>query len=284
MKKKLGIFLGLTLLISGGFYYLIAQAGTMQAQGGLYVFGLMSAPGISALIAQGLTEGTLGGLGWKWGKTRWQLLSIGLPLGLIFSVYGLIWLTGLGGFPNPELIREITAEIGFPTSRTGAILIYVLVTSAAGLVGTALPALGEEIGWRGLLVPVLHRMTGFTGAALISGLIWAGWHFPGMLFADYHGETPLWFGMLCFTVMAVGFSFMLAWFRLKTGSVWPAMFLHASHNVFVQTIFTPLTADTGLTRFVVGEFGVGLAVGYLTAAILFWKLGEQLPAPPGSLS
>jgi len=284
MKKKLGMFFVLTMLFSGGFYFLIARAGTMQAQGGWYVFGLMSAPGISALIAMGLTERTLRGVGWKWGKTRWQLLSIGLPLGLMVIVYGLIWLTGLGGVPNPEFVREITAEIGFPISRNGAILIYVLVSSAAGLVGTALPALGEEIGWRGLLVPALHRSTGFTGAALISGLIWAVWHYPGMLLADYHGGAPIWFGMLCFTLMAVGFSFVLAWFRLKTGSIWTAMFLHASHNVFVQTIFTPLTADTGLTEFFVGEFGVGLAAGYLIAAILFWKLRDRLPAPRGSLS
>ncbi len=256
----------------------------MQAQGGWYVFGLMSAPGISALIAMGLTERTLRGVGWKWGKTRWQLLSIALPLGLMVIVYGLIWLTGLGGVPNPEFVREITAEIGFPVSRNGAILIYVLVSSAAGLVGTALPALGEEIGWRGLLLPALYRSTGFTGAALISGLIWAVWHYPGMLLADYHGGAPIWFGMLCFTLMAVGFSFVLAWFRLKTGSIWTAMFLHASHNVFVQTIFTPLTADTGLTEFFVGEFGVGLAAGYLIAAILFWKLREQLPPSPGSFS
>jgi membrane protease YdiL (CAAX protease family) len=284
MKKKLGIFFGLTVLFSGVFYCLIARAGTMQARGGLYVFGLMSAPGISALMALGLTERTLRGAGWKWGKTRWQLLSIALPLGLIGIVYGLIWLTGLGGVPNPEFVREITTEIGFPISRRGAILIYVLVTSAAGLAGTALPALGEEIGWRGLLAPALYRLTGFTGAALISGFIWALWHYPGMLLADYHGETPLWFGMLCFTVMAVGFSFVLTWFRLKTGSVWTAMFLHASHNVFVQTIFTPLTADTGPTEFFVGEFGVGLAAGYLIAAIFFWKLREQLPPPPGSSS
>ena len=284
MKKKLGIFFGLTVLFSGVFYFLIARAGTMQAQGGLYVFGLMSAPGISALMALGLTDRTLRGVGWKWGKTHWQLLSIALPLGLIGIVYGLIWLTGLGGFPNPEFVQEITTEIDFPISQRGAILIYALVTSAAGLAGTALPALGEEIGWRGLLAPALYRLTGFTGAALISGLIWAVWHYPGMLLADYHGETPLWFGLLCFTGMAVGFSFVLTWFRLKTGSVWTAMFLHASHNVFVQTIFTPLTADTGPTEFFVGEFGVGLAAGYLTAAVLVWKLREQLPPPPGSFS
>jgi membrane protease YdiL (CAAX protease family) len=36
--------------------------------------------------------------------------------------------------------------------------------------------------------------------------------------------------------MVIGSSVIATWFRLKTGSLWPATFLHASHNVFVQGI------------------------------------------------
>ena len=34
----------------------------------------------------------------------------------------------------------------------------------------------------------------------------------------------------CFTVMVLGISFLFAWMRLKSGSVWTGVFLHASHN------------------------------------------------------
>ena len=33
--------------------------------------------------------------------------------------------------------------------------------------------LGEELGWRGLLVPELSKITGFLQLSLISGVIWA---------------------------------------------------------------------------------------------------------------
>lgn len=38
--------------------------------------------------------------------------------------------------------------------------------------------LGEEIGWRGFLVPQLAKLTTFTWVALISGIIWASGIFP----------------------------------------------------------------------------------------------------------
>jgi uncharacterized protein len=39
-------------------------------------------------------------------------------------------------------------------------------------------ATGEEIGWRGFLVPELAKILPFSGVALVSGLIWASWHYP----------------------------------------------------------------------------------------------------------
>jgi hypothetical protein len=71
--------------------------------------------------------------------------------------------------------------------------------------------------------------------------------------------------------MVVGISFIFAWMRLKGGSVWTGMFLHASHNLWIQGIFDPLTTDTGKTRFVVGEFGIGLAVAAIVVAFLTWQ-------------
>jgi hypothetical protein len=38
------------------------------------------------------------------------------------------------------------------------------------------------------------------------------------------------------------------------------MLLHASHNLFLENIFDPLTMDTEHTRLITGESGIGLAV------------------------
>ena len=64
------------------------------------------------------------------------------------------------------------------------------------------------------------------------------WHFPELIFADYNSGTPWWFGMTCFAVMVVSLSVIMSWIRLRTGSVWAAAILHASHNTFIQGFFT----------------------------------------------
>jgi membrane protease YdiL (CAAX protease family) len=107
--------------------------------------------------------------------------------------------------------------------------------------------------------------------SLLSGLVWSAWHYPILLFADYNSGTPAWFGLTCFTVMVVGISFVFAWMRLKSGSLWTGMFLHASHNLWIQGIFDPLTTDTGSTRFVIGEFGIGLAMAAVVVAFITVK-------------
>jgi membrane protease YdiL (CAAX protease family) len=148
---------------------------------------------------------------------------------------------------------------------------YVLLTGTVGMVRGTSTALGEEIGWRGFLVPELSRTMSFTGTALLSGIIWATWHFPILLFADYNSGTPAWYGLTCFAVMVIGISFVFAWLRLRSGSLWTGAVMHASHNVFIQAVFTPLTTDTGRTAYVIDEFGWMLALVAVIVAGVVWR-------------
>ncbi len=94
-------------------------------------------------------------------------------------------------------------------------------------------ALGEEIGWRGFLVPELAKRMSFARVSLLSGIIWTSWHSPILLFADYNAGTNRWYALGCFAVTVTAASFLYAWLTLKSGSLWPAALLHASHNLFV---------------------------------------------------
>ena len=114
--------------------------------------------------------------------------------------------------------------------------------------------------------------------ALLSGFGWALWHYPLFLFADYGAGIPKLFSMTCFTVSVVGLSFLYAWLRLASGTVWTAMLLHATHNLFVENIFDPLTVDSGTTRFITGEFGIGFAVVGVVTAIFCWLRRSHLTA------
>ena len=93
--------------------------------------------------------------------------------------------------------------------------------ASVGLVHSIANGLGEEIGWRGFLVPELFKTMGFTATALFSGIIWALWHYPVLIGADYNAGTPAWYGLICFTVMILAISFIFAWMRLKSGSLLP---------------------------------------------------------------
>src|ERR1051326_903427 len=81
---------------------------------------------------------------------------------------------------------------------------------------------------------------------------------PRILFADYNAGTPSWYSATCFAVMVIAMGFPFAWLRLRSGSVWPAAILHASHNLFIQAFFDRVTVDTGPTRWLTSEFGAAL--------------------------
>ena len=54
------------------------------------------------------------------------------------------------------------------------------------------------------------------------------------------------------------------------------MFLHASHNKFIQGVFSKLTTDKGATLYFIDEFGAATAVVALLVAFIFWKKRHQL--------
>lgn len=269
-RTKVVTYLVLTFALSSIFYWQIIGAGKMRM---LPVVGLMWCPGVAALLTRLVFQRNLRGIGWGWGQTRWQGLSYVLPPLMALVVYGLVWLTGLGGVSGEGVTGMVAREIGV----TLPLPLILGLLATVGFLPAVASALGEEIGWRGLLVPELSRMTSFTNVALISGVVWSVYHYPLILFSDYTSGAPRWYALLVFTLMVIASSFIYAWFRLKSGSVWTAVFLHASHNLFVQEIFDPLTVDHGVTRYFTTEFGAGLTVTYAIAAWYFWRRRGELP-------
>ena len=270
--KRITVFLLITMALSAIFYVLIGAAGTVEGGGSLYVLGMMWSPGVAAIVTRLLFQGNLRGMGWRWGRTRYQLWSYLLPFLLALVAYVPVWLTGLGGFYDQTFVAQMAGRFGLPPSQPAlVILVALLYAGTVGMVGSLVSALGEEIGWRGFLVPELAKTNNFARTSLISGIIWAVWHYPGIILGIYSSGAPAWYVLMAYTVFILGFSFLLAWFRFKSGSVWTAMFLHASYNLFVQAIFTPLTVDTGPTAYFITEFGAAMAVVYAIVGYVVWR-------------
>ncbi len=262
--NKITLFLGITFLLTAAVYVPIVLSGTLQ---GPIVLALMWAPGVAELLTQWLSTRSVRGLGWRWGETRYQVISFLIPLLLCLVVYGLFWGVGLVPFTAAAMV-EVVVEA---TGRQMSLPLALLATLVVIFPPTLFAALGEEIGWRGLLVPELAKRYRFTMTALVSGIIWAGFHVPAILFADYHSDAPVWYALIMFALMVIGASFVFAWLRLKSGSLWTAAILHASHNLFIQGIFDTMTLDFGLTPYLTTEFGAGLAVAYGLLAFYFWR-------------
>ena len=272
-QKKISIFLFLTFTFSLFSYVPIIRAGTLGVNDGLFVLTMMWSPGLAALLTQFIATRSLRGLGWHIRSVRWLGIAFILPVVYGLPVYAFTWLTGLGMFPNPSRIATL-AEKYASSNVIATLATFLLISLTIDMVGPLISALGEEIGWRGLFVPELAKMTSFTKTALISGVVWAAWHMPAIFLADYNsGVTPPVYGAIFFTVTITAISFPFAWLTLKSGSLWPAVLLHAIHNQFIQGIFDYLTGKTAITPYIIGEFGIGMALTSLVVAFVFWRMG-----------
>jgi uncharacterized protein len=274
--KKIGCFYGLSMLFSGVFGLFIMHAGKMDAGNLLYVTGAMWSPALATFATKKIFRESVRDLPWKWGSARYAWLGYLIPIAYVLPVYLIVWFSGLGGF-SISILSQTAEQFGwtkFPPALTLAL--FVLFTATLGMVAKLSRALGEEIGWRGFLVPELSKVVSFPAVGIISGLMWAVYHFPVLLFADYNKGAPAWYSVTCFTLMVVADSFILAWLTLRAGSLWPAAIFHASHNLFIQSIFTPLTRDTGPTKYIIDEFGIGLVITITIGAIIVYRRRAEL--------
>ena len=271
-------FLVLTFGLSSIFYVKIITGGEGIDP---WVMPLMLCPGVSAIFTKLIFDRSLKGLGWKPGPAKWLGLAYLLPILYGAVVYGFTWLIGLGGFTTDVVAETISTGLGMAGASRGQLVAVYMLFLATIVFLKALPGtFGEEFAWRGFLFPELHRKTSFTSASLIGGLVWALWHLPLILFADYHSSAPRTFVVVMFFISAISRSFLHNWFRARSGSVWPNVFLHASHNVFFLNVFDPLTARYPLTDFFVTEFGVLLMVIQVLMALYIWAHRRELDSQP----
>jgi membrane protease YdiL (CAAX protease family) len=282
--RPLFVFLGLVVVLASFSCVLIFTSGNDDDRTGGFAL-LQFSPAISALVTKLVYQRNLRGLGWGWGKTRYQVAAVLLPLALGLVGFGLVWLT-VGGFYDGSFIAELRGEmadtLGFDVTSPYVVMLMLLVVS--GTVGLLIPgffAFGEELGWRGFLVPELYKHASFTKTALMSGLIWSVYHYPLVIGieADELGVNTAYL-LMTVTVGGIGLSTIMAWLRLKSGSVWTAVLFHAALNSYNQGFFESLTETTSnLTDYLSGEFGLLMSLVAAFTGYLFWRKRDALPPP-----
>lgn len=185
-----------------------------------------------------------------------------LPIAMGLVMFAPVWLSGIGSFNAEHAMSLLSVKS----------LVVLVVT----IIVSCLVALGEELGWRGLLVPEMSKFMTFTRVGLIRGAIWALWHYPVILFGPYHGAGPAWFSLLIFTPEAIALGFVLAWLRQRSGSLWVAVFFHGFWNYFIQGFYPGLTVQNSATALILGEFGWAALFITVPLALIFWHYRGSL--------
>lgn len=139
-------------------------------------------------------------------------------------------------------------------------------------------ALGEEIGWRGYLLPILLKMNSPRKAILLHGVLWGLAHTPLIYFgfnygSDYWGAP--WSGILMMVLVCVVLGTWLAYVTIQSKSILPACIFHGAGNVIGE--MAALVSFLGISPLLgpnpTGLVGIsGLLVG---AVILLWKIPEK---------
>jgi len=278
LAKQIATFLCLVFLFSSIPYFLMINSGHIGAGNGLVVRLVMWCPAAAALVTCTIFRVDVGTLGWNWRPVRFEALGYLLPLLYAIPVYVVVWISVPGSFALAAFEQAASSSLSLSSSphfATFGLMIPMLAT--LGVIGSVANALGEEIGWRGFLLPRLTEQFGFTVGCLVSGMVWAAWHYPGLLWADYNAGTKPAYALTCFTLMVIADAFIMGWLRLKSGSLWPCALLHASHNLFIQAILDGMTAASGRTLYYTTEFGCGLVLTVGAVAAYLWtRRGELL--------
>lgn len=176
------------------------------------------------------------------------------------------------GTPMPPAIIVIVSQL-------------VMIPFAAATVN-AVVAFGEELGWRGFLVPAL-RPLGTWPALLISGAIWGLWHAPIILLGYNFARYDI-TGVLLMTAGCIAWGVLLGWLRLRSASVWPAVFAHGMMNACAALVGRVYAAGTTFDMALAGPLGVA---GWIVCAVVVVVLAltgqfrrqPELDGAPGRL-
>ena len=234
-RRDLVAFLLLVAVLSLPWQVAIGRTRALEDVNGiLWVAGLMWMPALASVIVRLSTRQGFADVTFR--RTLGPRRLLLLPLMVAVPAYALALLLDL---VQPDV------------QPVGQVVALILVSAVANL----LVVPGEEIGWRGFMVTRLVD-SGIPAPLVTSGLIWAAWHVPLVIWGGYvEGDSPTWMSVLQLMVLVTMLGYVLGQARLTTGSVWPPTLVHIIWNVVFQAVFAANVAGRDETLWV-GEFGV----------------------------
>lgn len=238
---------------------------------------LMLSVGAATIATCLIRRKSLSTLGWGWGTWKAQWQSYLIPIFITFVAYTIIWSLSLAELESSKFISEKKESYNLlEWGDFGLLVFHFFFIAIIGFLMAIPSILGEEIAWRGFLVPELSKVTSFTGVVLVSGILWSAFHWPLIFLGLYgNGETPIYYQLFFFTLFITSSGTIMAYFRLKSGSVWTAVMYHGTLNIFLQKLFAPITINGDNSSYYVDEFGAVLALIATVVAYFYWRKGVK---------
>jgi uncharacterized protein len=266
--RQAWIFVISVLLLSWSFQAFIITKGGVSQLGSywaatLWIVALMCIPGALSILLRLVLKAGFADVSFRLGPGRYYVYAIAIPLALALLV---------GSIASALDIRTFSLVAPEELVDLGVIALVVL---GLGLIG----AVGEEVGWRGFLLPKLMN-GGARQPYLATGIVWAVWHLPLIAFGGYYQtENPL-FMALVYGLAIIAMSFLISELRVRSRSVWVAAAMHAAHNFFFQFAIPALIlrapgSRSALWDVVASDAGLSVAAVYAVAYVAFLGLSRR---------
>lgn len=237
-KRSIRWFLIISFIFSWILFTLPLAFGDMDAvtkqltTQGLWAIAMWG-PGIAAIVATLYVERKpfssfrLNTLGPK----RFYLWAWFLPVVLTLIGWAFTLLFGIAKMDMDFTMIRTMLESTPGGSEVPVMVVIIAQTIQALTIGPLINVLftmGEELGWRGYLLPKLLPL-GQWKAVLLSGLIWGVWHAPAILQGHNYPGYPI-LGVFMMIIFCILLGAIISWMYLNTKSPWVAALAHGSVN------------------------------------------------------
>jgi CAAX protease family protein len=260
--KRYALIIGIFLMFALTWPIDLANSGIVPIQFPFIVYLFLGWGFVFAsVIMTGLTLGKEGVVAllkryvqWRVGW-QWYLAAILLaPSLIVLAVYINAGLVGI----SPDFSTVMAHKI---FGKSATLPLFILPFFLVDLISN-----GEEIGWRGYVLPRLQAKYSALTSTLILGVIWGFWHLPKYL-SHWNTVSFAWF-----IVHAMAYAVILTWLYNNTqGSLLLVAISHASSNT--AGVFMPMANTVSGEN--MSTYIIFVLLEVLTAIILVLATGTE---------
>ena len=233
---------------------------------------LMWMPALASLIANIISlkekkekltvKEFLNRLGFRSSKLIYILLGIFIPLVYLLIPYLIYWQI----YPDNFAYHGVALNL---------ILKDIMPAMTLGIFFGLVSALGEELGWRGFMVPALRERIGLKKTLFVTSIFWCCWHLPLLIWGGYMDQCPLWYRLPAFILCVMPIGIICGLLTVESDSVWPAAFLHAAHNNYDQSVFGLISRGEKLMYYVSETGFLTIICAWIIAIIMYISYAKR---------